>query len=177
MSRRSSIARSAAALSVSAALLSACGTGLEAQTYKETGRSDSGRVDLGGLGIRNLHVTPPLSGSTIGTDENAVVSGVFTNTSGTPDSLTSVTSPAAATVTLAEKGDPVAAIPVPADGLSSTTWSIVLSGLTAELHAGQYISLTLDFANAGRTTVQVPVRAGDQGLDGRKVEQDPYGEK
>lgn len=172
MSRRSSLV----SVGLSAALLSACGTGLEAQTYKETGRSDSGRADLGGLGIRNLHVTPPLSGSSISQDENAVVSGVITNTGDTPDSLTFASSPAAATVTLAEKGDPAAAIPVPAHGRTTTTWSVVMSGLTADLKAGQYVSLTLTFANAGRTTVQIPVRAGDQGLDGREVEQDPYGE-
>ena len=168
--------RSAAAAVLSVALLSACGTGLEAQTYKETGRQDGGSVDVGGIGVRNLHVSPPQSGSTITTDQPAAVLGVFTNTGDEADALTSASSPAAASVTLTDSGKVVTSIAVPAHGAPSTTWALVMSGLSQELHAGQYVSITLTFAKAGRTTLQVPVRAGDQGLSDREPAQDPYGE-
>lgn len=169
--------RSAVAAAVlSAALLSGCATGLEAQTYRETGRADSGSADVDGIGVRNLHVTPPLNGSRIANPETAVVAGVFTNTGDQADTLTAASSPAAASVTLNDKGAPVTSIAVPANGITSATWSLVMSGLTEELHVGQYVSVTLTFARAGRTTVQIPVRAGDQGLSDREVAQNPYGE-
>ena len=173
MSRRPAVV----ALAVSAALLSACGTGLQAQTYKETGRQDGASTDVAQIAVRNLHVTPPLSGSTIGTDEAAVLAGVLVNEGNSDDSLVGASSDAASAAVLEEAGKPVPAVPVPARGSSSTTWSIVLTGLVTDLHAGQYITVTLSFQKAGRTTVQVPVRAGDNGLEGRVVEQDPYGGK
>jgi hypothetical protein len=103
------------AVALSAVLLSACGTGLQAKTYSEVGRQDGARVDVGDLSVRNLHVTPPLSGSAIPT------------------------------------------------------------GLTRDLAAGTYVSVTLTFQKAARVTLQVPVRAGDNGLADRQAEQDPYG--
>ena len=51
----------------------------------------------------------------------------------------------------------------------------MLTGLTKELHAGEYVSLTLIFEKAERTTLQVPIRAGDNGLGTRPAARDPYG--
>lgn len=173
MSRRST---TVAAVAVSAALLSACGTGLEAQTYKEVGRQDGGSATSQDVAVRNLYANPPLTGSTIPTDQPAVLTGFLVNTGDTADSLVSASSDVAATTALQEEGKPTPSVAIPARGHSTTTWSIVLTGLTKELHAGEYVSVTLTFARAGRTTVQAPIRAGDNGLLDRKPAQDPYRE-
>ncbi len=162
-------------VALSAVLLSACGTGLQAKTYSEVGRQDGARADLGDLSVRNLHVTPPLSGSTIPLGDPAVLQGVLVNTGDSGDALVSATSEVAASAVLQDKGAVVTSVPVPARGTSGTTWSLVLNGLTRDLAAGTYVSVTLTFQKAARVTVQVPVRAGDNGLGDRQAEQDPYG--
>jgi copper(I)-binding protein len=162
---------------LSAMVLSACGTGLQAQTYRESGRQDGGSTTVEGVAVRNLHVTAPLSGSTVSRDESAVIAGVLVNKGTVADALVGASSDVAAAATVEEAGQPTTSIPIPPRGTSTTTWSIVLSGLTRDLKAGQWISVTLVFDKAGRTTVQIPVRAGDNGLGQREAAQDPYGEK
>jgi copper(I)-binding protein len=163
-------------VALSAALLSACGTGLHAQTYKESGRQDGGNTALAGVAVRDLHVEAPTTGSTIPTTDPATVTGVLVNTSGTADALVGASTDAAANAALTDNGQPATQVAVPANGVSSSTWAITLTGLTKPLVAGTYISVTLTFDKAGRTTVQVPVRAGDNGLSSRTQEQNPYGE-
>ena len=163
-----------AAAVLSAAALTACGTGLQAQTYKEKGRQDSATTDLGRLAVRNLHVQPPTDGSILATGSQAVLTGTFVNAGSADDSLKTLTTDVAGSVNLTVDGAPATTVAVPAGG-SSGTWTAILDGLTKDLHAGEYISVTLDFSGAGRTTVQVPVRAGDNGLGSREPEQDPYG--
>ena len=165
-----------AALAASAAVLSACGTGLQAQTYRESGRQDGANATLDGIAVRNLYVAPPASGSTIAVDGKAVLAGVLVNRSTIADALVGASTAAATSATLEENGQPATSIPAPAGGMSTTSWSIVLRGLTTPLQAGRYISVTLVFDKAGRTTVQVPILAGDNGLLDRKAAQNPYGE-
>ncbi|MCW2601021.1 MAG: LpqE protein [Frankiales bacterium] len=163
-----------AALALSAAVLSACGTGLQAQTYKETGSENGASTTFGGVAVRNLHVTPPPTGSVITTASQAVLSGVLINESAAEDSLVRASSDAAGTATLMEGAKPATSVSIPP--ASPVTVSITLSGLTKELRAGDYVTVTLEFSSAGRTTLQVPVRAGDNGLITRPTQQDPYGE-
>jgi copper(I)-binding protein len=163
-----------AALVAGAALLSACGTGLEAKTYTESGRQDSGHADLGALAVRNVHVNEPTAQNVVAAGAEATVSGVLVNSGTGDDALVGASSPVATSSRLKEGVADAATIPVPAKGISSTTWTIVLTGVTEQLRAGQFISLTLNFKNAGHTTIQVPVRAGDNGLDTRPEAQDPY---
>ena len=168
-----------AALLLSSALLSGCGVGLEAQTYKETGRGDSTSVDLEGVSVRNLHIEEPLQGTTIAAGDAAVLLGTFVSKDGAADTLTSVTTDAAESVVLAtvEQNQAVQAssIAVPAGGVANE-WGAVLQGLTAPLRSATYVEVTLTFANAGQTTVRVPVHLGDGELDTREVIQHPYGE-
>ncbi len=164
-----------AALALSAGLAcSACGTGLHAQTYQEVGRQDGANTDVASLAVRNLAVTGPDSGSTIPVDGTASLTGLFANSGETSDALVSASSDVAATVSFTESGKPVTSIEVPARGASTATWAISLTGLTKPLAAGSYISVTLTFAKAPRTTVRVPVRAGNNGLAERSPAQDPY---
>jgi copper(I)-binding protein len=163
---------SVTALVLSAAAVSACGTGLEAQTYKATGRQDGTNAVAQSLAVRNLHVVGPAFGSTH--KDQAVVTGFIANPSDTPDAVVSASTDVATGVELREADKPVPSIPVPARGASTSTWSILLTGLTRQLHAGEYVSLTLTFEKAERITVQVPVRAGDNGLETRPEARNPY---
>lgn len=172
-------AHTAAALLLSSALLSGCGVGLEAQTYKETGRGDSTSVDLEGVVVRNLHIEQPLHGTELAAGDDAVLLGTFVSRGGGTDALVSVTTDAAESVVLATvEGDQAVQadrIAVPAGGIANE-WGAVLQGLTAPLHSSQYVEVTLTFENAGQTTVRVPVHLGDGDLDTREVVQHPYGE-
>jgi hypothetical protein len=87
----------------------------------------------------------------------------------------SASSDAAATAVLEVTGQPVPSIPL-LRHQPVTNWSIVLHGLTKPLAAGTFISVTLVFEKAPRTTLQVPIRAGDNGLGVRTPLQNPYGE-
>ena len=166
-----------AALALSTGLAcSACGTGLHAQTYREVGRQDGANTDVASLAVRDLAVTGPDTGSTIPVDGTASITGLFANSGETSDALVSASSDAASTVTFAESGKPVTRIEVPARGASTATWVISLTGLTKPLAAGSYLNVTLTFAKAPRTTVRVPVRAGNNGLSERTPAQDPYKE-
>ena len=164
------------AVAASAALLSGCGTGLYAHTYQQTGRSDGTSRDLETLALRNLHILPPASGDTHLPGSDAVLTGALVNKGEQADTLTSVTSPAAATVTLTQAGKPVSIVQIPAGGTAGE-WTAVLTGVTEPLRAGTYVSVTLTFTSGGRTTLTVPVRLGDgqSGLEDREVHQEPYG--
>jgi copper(I)-binding protein len=121
-----------------------------------------------------VHVNEPPTQNVVASGAEATVSGVLVNSGSEDDALVGASSPVAAGARLQEGAADAATIPVPAKRTSTTTWTIVLSGVTQELRAGQFISITLDFKNAGHTTIQVPVRAGNNGLDTRPEAQDPY---
>ena len=162
---------------LSTALLSACGTGLQAKTYQEIGRQDGAAADLGGatgIAVRHLHVDPPAAGSAFEINGNASVTGGLVNNGGSADALVGASSDAARDATLLVDGTPTTEVAIPARGAAPTSWSVSLTGLTREVHAATYISVTLEFQRAGRVTLQVPVHAGDNGLEDREEAQDPY---
>lgn len=163
----------------SAALVSACGTGLHAVTYKELGRTDGASTDVGGrdgIAVRDLHVEPPTTGSTLDQGGTAVVTGGIASTGRTADTLLGASSDVAAGATLQVDGKPVTSIPVSPQAAVPAGWSILLTGLTRTVHAAEYVDVTLVFERGGRITLQVPVRAGDNGLSARTPEQDPHAE-
>ena len=84
-----------AALVVGTALLSACGTGLQAKTYTESGRQDSGIADLGALAVRNVHVNEPTTQNVVAAGSEATVSGVLVNAGTEDDALVGASSPVA----------------------------------------------------------------------------------
>lgn len=166
--------RSAAAAVLTAASLSACATGLNAGTYQQNTRQDTAYADLEGVSLRNLHVkAPSTSDGIIPAGGEAVVTGVLVNSTDTADRLRSVASDLAADVTLTADGAPATGIEV-APGGTTTAWTAVLSGLREQVRPGEFITVTLTFATAGRKTVQVPVQTGDNGLEDREVVRDPY---
>ncbi|MCU1587192.1 MAG: hypothetical protein JWN31_685 [Frankiales bacterium] len=171
-------AHAAAALLLSSALLSGCGVGLHAQTYQETGRGDGTSVDLESVLVRNLHIEPPTTGTEIPAGGDAVLTGTLASRGGATDTLTAVTSDAASTVVVRSSADVGSAGAQPvsvAAGAANSTWSAVLQGLTKPLRSGEYATVTLTFANAGQTTLRVPVHVGDANLANRETVQEPYG--
>jgi hypothetical protein len=177
VSRRPALALAAM---LSATLLSGCGVGLHNRTYQEHGREDGAVADLAGgsgLAIRNLHLVPPATGSILGLGSSAVVVGGLVNKGTQDDKLVGATSDVAGGVTLLLDGSPVTDVVVPALGAADQTWSLQLNGLTRSVAAAQYVGVTLEFARAGRVTLQVPLFAGQNGLADRTPEQNPYGEK
>lgn len=171
-----------AAALLSAAALSACGSGLQAKTYQSTGRVDGAVADVGGRGgsrdgiaLRHVHVAPPLEGSAHEAGSTVLVLGGVSNGSTQDDVLVGASSPLATTAVLTVDGVAVPEVPVRAGGTAPAGWAVRLDGLTEALHAAQTIPLTLVFRDAGRVTLAVPVLAGDNGLEERESVQDPYG--
>lgn len=174
MSRRPA---SALAAVVSAALLTGCGTGLEARTYQETGRTDGVLADVGGrsgIAVRHLHIAAPATGEAHEAGSTAFVVGGLVNNGASGDALTGASSTVAAAVSLLVDGSPTTQVALPARGAAPQTWAIALSGLTRALAPATYVEVTLQFAKAGRVTLRVPVEPGDTGLEHREEAQDPY---
>jgi copper(I)-binding protein len=170
-----------AAVALSALALSACGTSLHgAKTYTEHGRQDGALADVGGrtgVAVRDLHVEPPATGSQLDQGSTAFVTGGLVNDGSTPDALLSASSDVATSATLTVGGQPVTSVAIPALGAAPQDWAVQLDGLTQATHVAEYVGVTLVFEHAGRITLQVPVRAGDNGLPSRSPEQDPYAAK
>ena len=160
---------------LSAVTLSACGTGLQAQTYKERRPYESTNAELDRLALRNLALEAVSEEEGAPEGGGALLTGVIVNEGEQDDALVAVQTDIARDIQLvSEAGAPQ--LDVPAGRSTGTEWQVQLSGLTREVRVGEYVSVTLEFAKAGRTTVQVPVRAGDNGLEEREVAQNPYGE-
>ena len=163
--------RPAAAALFAVVLASGCGTGLHSRTYQEHGREDGAAADVGGsngIGVRNLHVEQ--SGGFV------LVMGGLVNNGNQADTLLGASTDAASAVDLTVDGTSVSSVAIPALGAAPQGWALDLSGLTSQLMPATDIGVTLEFAHAGRVTLQVPVRAGDTGLAERSPEQNPNGE-
>lgn len=178
MRSRSAFVAVPAALLSSALLLAGCGTGLQATTYtKERSPRDFDDRSIADLEVRNLGITPPSTGIAFHVGDSAVLTGTVVNTGDTDDALVGVESDIAGSVSLLVEGPGNAAnpeVPIPAGG-DAGSWAARLTGLTKDLHVGQYVTVTLVFAHAGRLTdLQVPIRIGDTGLSSREEAQDPY---
>ncbi|MCK9897911.1 copper chaperone PCu(A)C [Frankia sp. AgB32] len=132
-----------------------------------------GSADLGDLHILDAYI-PQQSSNT-----EAAAYFTVTNSGGTADTLTAVTSPLAASVTLhttvasggAETMRSLSQLPVPAHGAATLTVGhdhLMLTNPVRRLMKGQEVPLTLTFAHAGAVTVTVPVVGftGPQPTDG-----------
>lgn len=107
------------------------------------------------LRINNMFVLGPAPGFTLPRGASAGVFLALAN-DGPPDRLISITAPSAA-----------ASVQVPAGGISvGHEQSLLLSGpaprvllqrLTRTLNGGQYVRVNMDFLNAGRVSLLVPV--------------------
>lgn len=113
----------------------------------------------GAMDIVDAFIPAPRAGSATAQVEMTLAN---TDTAG-PDVLRAASSPAARSIIFAISGLTVPHIVIPvADGSSVTTGPpypdrIVLTGLRHPLRAGQTVTISLTFTQAGRATIQVPV--------------------
>jgi copper(I)-binding protein len=110
------------------------------------------------MDIVNARIPAPAKGST-----TTQLEVTLADTGATPDALQSASSPVASSVVFTSNGHTIPQISIPvANGVFLSTGPpypdrILLNGLHQQLRAGQTVAITLTFAHAGRTTLQVPV--------------------
>lgn len=156
--RRTTPLLAAALLSL---LLTGCGAGLNAQTYRERTAEDATNANVGVLALRDAAILPPAKGAselTAGSDATLTLSVV--NSSPTGDTLLSVSSPAAAATQLVDGGGRVVpSVDVPPHGsVDARTFAVLLRGLAKPLRPAMYVEVTFVFDHNGRVTFRVPVK-------------------
>jgi copper(I)-binding protein len=141
--------------------LTACGVGLDPQTYRERTTQDAANAQAGDLALRNVAIAPPATGEkeiAAGSDAQLVLSIV--NPGEEKDTLTGVTTGASTSTKLVDgSGHEVTSVEIPAKGAARDgDFGVVLVGLTKALRPGMYVDVTFAFATNGRLKVSVPVK-------------------
>ncbi len=169
--RRPGRARLTARLLATAAVLGIAACGSTGSTSPKPASSPAaipastpgtGGADAGDLHIRGAYIPQQASAS------EAAAYFTVTNSGGTPDTLTSVTTPAAPMVTLhttvahggAETMQMVTRLAIPPHGTAALTVGrnhLMLMNPVQRLTQGQRVTLTLTFAGAGKVALAVPV--------------------
>jgi copper(I)-binding protein len=155
------------AVALLAFAISACGSGLDPQTYRERTTQDAANTTVGPIALRDVAILPPTSGAAqLAAGSDATATMTIVSTAGQSDTLTSVSSPAATSVELVDgNGGPLQQLQVPPGGsLSSSDFAIRLHGLVNPLRPGMYVEMTFAFANTGSSTFRVPVKVYDSPL-------------
>jgi copper(I)-binding protein len=148
------------------ALATACGSGLNAQVYEERTTQDATNQDIGALALRNVAILPPESGIELPMGKDALATLTVVNTGEEPDTLLSVSTPAASSVDLIDpSGHPVPTVQIPALGSAGPLeFSLAVRSLTKPLRPGMYIDMTFTFEKNGRSHFLVPVKVFDKPL-------------
>jgi copper(I)-binding protein len=168
-------------IAVCAALLTAgCATGQDAQTAEEVPSLDGTQGQVGSMFLNAVALRTP-SGSSWAPGASVSLTAHITNTGRSSDSLTSISSP------LFPKGWTVVPFDGSADsgskpgpqrigpgnaigyGFENLTSDgnhsankIYLLGLSSRLYPGMSVKVSFTFANAGSTTLTVPVQLSDE---------------
>jgi copper(I)-binding protein len=141
--------------------LSACGVGLDPQTYRERTTHDATNAQAGDLALRNVGIEPPEKGDKeLGIGKDAQLTLAVVNPGTEKDTLTGVTTSAASSTKLVDgTGHEVSSVEVPAKGTAdSSDFGVVLVGLTKALRPGMYVDVTFAFGTNGKLKVSVPVK-------------------
>jgi copper(I)-binding protein len=141
---------------VTAASISACGAGLDAQTYQERNNASSVNATAGDLQLRNIAVEAPPSDEGYEVGDDATVMITVTSRDGEDDRLVEVTSSAAREVVVMAGGSERPMV-VPAGGSTAEAVTLELRGLTRPLRPAEYVDLTFRFADNGPVEVLAPV--------------------
>lgn len=150
-----------AAAVAGAALVSGCAAGQQVQTLKVRGAEDGTNAGVGTIAVRAVGILPPPSGTAYKKGSSAKLSVVFVDVSRTPDTLTSVTSPAFTGWSSGSSGG--TRVPIPGNsrvsfGVPDASSTLTVSGLKATLYPGQSVTIRFTFARAGSVTVAAPVQ-------------------
>jgi len=144
--------------------LSACGVGLDPQTYRERSTQDASNISLGDLALRNVAIAPPDKGAAeTAVGKDAQVTLAVISTSNEPDTLTAVATSAATSANFVDgSGHAVPTVAVPANGtVGYGDFGVVLRGLTKPLRPGTYIDMTFVFQQHGKVSFKVPMKVYD----------------
>ena len=143
-----------------AAAVSACGAGLDAQTYQQRTAAAGVSDAVGSLALRNVSVEAPPIGEEheVGSDVQLTIT--VSNDGQEQDALVAASSSAADEVVVLADGKEQALI---VGGLESTRGRFVieLRGLTRPIRSGDYVDLALRFADNGTAELLVPVASPD----------------
>ncbi|MDX6197528.1 MAG: hypothetical protein QOJ79_679 [Actinomycetota bacterium] len=160
--RRTTTFLAAALLSLA---LTACGVGLDPQTYRERTTQDAANAQVGDLALRDVAIAPPGAGAMeLGAGTDAQLTLSIVNPGGEKDTLTGVSTAAASATKLVDgSGHEVTSVDIPAKGATEQgDFGVVLVGLTKALAPGVYVDVTFTFAANGRREVNVPVKLYDK---------------
>lgn len=136
--------------------LSACGASLDAQTYQQRDQAESTDTAVGSLAIRNVAIEAPSRGDLYEEGDDATARITVTSATPEDDRLVEVTSDAADEVVVLVDGEE-GELEVPGLGSTGSTATLELRGLTREVRTGEYVAMTLRFADNGTTEILVPV--------------------
>lgn len=156
--------------------LSGCGSGQIAQTSEEGAAVNGTGAQLGDIVIRDMQIVypqrPASAGAAYAAGGSAPLRFGIVNQGPVPDRLVRVSSPTATAATISGDASLPKDILLVGGGESGTApqgvrpITIELTGLTAPVHAGLSVPVTLTFERAGSTTVLAPVGAPPEGSGG-----------
>ena len=153
-------------------IVSGCAAGQRAQTANEYSVVGGTTATIGSMGIRDAGISAPKVAAGYLAGANATLTMMVVNIGDSADALVSVSTPNAASATLAapKSAAPTttaaaggaASIVVPANGavpigLGAGSGTITLKKLKYRLVPGQSVPVTLTFQSAGAVTVMMPV--------------------
>lgn len=146
----------AGALALLVTAVSGCEAGNGAPTLQFHAASGGTQTIVNGIRITNVFVLGAPSGSTLPAGSSASLFMSLFNDGGTADSLVSASvGKTADSVALA--GSPIALPSETPVNLTGPQPSAVITNLAKPLASGGYVSVTLQFKNAGPVHLQVPV--------------------
>jgi copper(I)-binding protein len=145
----------AGALALLVPAIAGCEAGNGAPTLEFHAASSGAQTVVNGIRITNVFVLGAPSGATLPAGSNASLFMSLFNDGATDDTLQSASASGAASVTLS--GGTVAVPSETPVNLTGPQPSAVLTNLSKPLSSGGYITVTLQFKNAGPVQLQVPV--------------------
>jgi len=145
----------AGALALLVPAIAGCEAGNGAPTLEFHAAAAGTTTVVNGIRISNVFVLGAPSGSTLPAGSSASLFVSLFNDGGTDDTLESASASGAASVTL--NGGTVALPSETPVNLTGPQPSVVLNNLSAPLASGGYVTVTLQFKNAGPVKLSVPV--------------------
>jgi len=145
----------AAAIAALIPALAGCEAGASAPTQEWHPPTNGAGTVVHGIDIRNVFVLGASLNSSLTAGQSAGLFLALYNT-GSPDRLLGISAPGIAT-SVRLPGGTVSLAPGKEILLSGPRPQVILTGLTHGLPGGSFIRVVMDFQNAGRVTLSVPV--------------------
>jgi hypothetical protein len=145
----------AAAIAALIPALAGCEAGANAPTQEWHAPTNGAATVVHGIDIRNVFVLGASPSSSLAAGQSAGLFLALYN-NGSPDRLLSISAPGTAT-SVRLPGGTVSLASGKEILLSGPQPKVILTGLTRGLPGGSFISVVMNFQNAGRVTLSVPV--------------------